>query len=52
MSATTARGMWTPPGSLTLLNVCKPHTQAINSLAVDTNGALLATGVSYITIVG
>ena len=31
---------------LSLLAVCKPHTQAITALAVDKEGTLLATGVS------
>ena len=40
-----------PIGKLILIHVCKPHTQPVTAVAVDQEGAILATGVSiYICI--
>ncbi len=35
-----------PTGKLSLVNVSKPHTQAVTAIAIDPEGKLLATGVS------
>lgn len=37
---------------LNLLHACKPHNQAITSLAVDPEGKILASGVSITVGVG
>lgn len=39
-----------PAGELKLVVACKPHTQAITTLAVDEKGTLLATGVSIVSL--
>jgi len=33
---------------LTLLHVCKPHTEAVSCLAVDPEGQMVASGVSVV----
>ena len=38
----------TPSGRITITQVCKPHTQAITTIAVDNEGSILATGVSSV----
>ena len=40
----------TPSGRITITQVCKPHTQAITTIAVDNEGSTLATGVSSVLL--
>ena len=48
MSLSPARSSMTmSSASLTLGHVCKPHKSGLSCLAVDSQGLLLATGVSY-----
>ena len=47
MSLSPARSGMTISSNLTLAHVCKPHTSKLSCLAVDSQGLLLATGVSY-----
>ena len=35
-----------PVGDLSLIHACKPHTKDITTIAIDSNGSILATGVS------
>ena len=48
MSLSPARSNLTmSSANLTLAHVCKPHKSRLTCLAVDNQGLLLATGVSY-----
>lgn len=47
MSLSPARSGMTISSNLTLAHVCKPHKSQLSCLAVDSEGLLLATGVSY-----
>ena len=46
MSLSPARSGMTISSNLTLAHVCKPHKSSLSCLAVDSQGLLLATGVS------
>ena len=35
-----------PVGDISLIHACKPHTKDITTIAIDSNGSILATGVS------
>lgn len=45
-SLSPARSGMTVSSNLTLAHVCKPHKSQLSCLAVDSQGLLLATGVS------
>ena len=48
MSLSPARSAITvSSANLSLAHVCKPHKSQLSCLAVDNQGLLLATGVSY-----
>ena len=35
-----------PVGDISLIHACKPHTKDITTITIDSNGSILATGVS------